>query len=462
MYSYSEFTTDIKDLKSLVDDYKGSTERVRMITAKRYYDGDNVEINNVIKSICIERDGLYRDVPNPFVSNFHIADKFTEDMVNQKVYTLLDKSPQIEDVEEKTQKVLRNTLDYCLQQMGVECSLCGVSYAFVEYGKRLNFKVFESENCIGFFNEIDMELMAMVRFWDSIVDSEGKNDKKETSEIQFIEIYEKDLYTLYKIQDDRAELIESHAYLIDVVGNSISTTEVGRNWTSGFPVVCMRNNKYFKADFDKAIKSQIDSIDIVRSDFANNLGDFQDVFWTIKGLDGVTAEEVGSFMETLKNTKKAVFPENTDVDVHQIAIPYEARKEFIEMTKKQLISNGGILDTEIILSGGLTATAINVASKKLMLRVSKFEYEVYVTALRLIEFAKEFTSDTSSNEPLIRFIKSVLSNDTETITNLTMSLGQISQETYLENHPYVEDVKRELERLADESTSKFTLNEVQQ
>ncbi|MFI3171739.1 MAG: phage portal protein [Clostridia bacterium] len=455
MRSYSEFSSDIYDIVKIIDEYKSSRIRNEMKIAKKYYQGHNVTIHNVKKMICVEVDGKYQNVVNPFVSNAKLPDKFVEDMVHQKVFTLFDRSPNIEGVNEDTKKVIKNTLDYALQQMGVECSLCGVSYAYVEHGDKLKYKVFDSENCIGFFDDVSEELMAMVRFWKS----KYYNSEKT---IKFAEVYEENTYRLYKCEDTDFELLKKKSYLVDIEQNAIMKKETEKNWKSGIPIVVMKNDKYFHADFDNSTRAQTDIIDIVSSDFANNLSDFQEAFWIIKGLDEISAADMGQFMRTIKNTNKAALPEGADIDMKTIDIPYQARIAFLNEMKQKRIENSGVINTDMVMKGSLTNIAIKLSSQKLMLRVSRFEYEAYKTALRMIEFAKEYAKDNSTEEVTITFFKSYISNDTEVIANLTMSIGQISQETYLQKHPYVDDAEEEMDKIKKEGVSKLKLPEVKE
>ncbi len=445
MLSYSEFSNDKEYLKAIVQDYGASSTVAKMKDAKKYYDGNNTTIQAVTKEICIKQDGGYEKRQNPFVSNHKIANKFVEDMVNQKVYTLLDKSPRIIGVSESTIQAVKNVLDYAIQQMGVEASLCGVSYAYVEQLGRFTIKPFESEKCIGYFDDITEDLKALVRHW---------RVEKKDDYIQYIEVFEENQYTLYiqEGESDELQIVQQGGYKAKKIGNIISSEIIQENWNSGLPIIVMKNNHKMRSDFDESIKSQIDAIDIVQSDFCNNLADFQDIFWIIKGLDNVSAQEIGQFTEAIKATYKASLPEGADIETRQIEIPHEAKIAFLDTMKKQLISNSGCIDTDMTVNGGLTATAIRMASQKLMLRVSKFEYEVYNAIMRIMEFAKEYTADTSTEEVVATFIKSYIGNDTEVINNLTMSVGQISQQTYLENHPYVEDVEEEMQRLASQTS----------
>ncbi len=372
-------------------------------------------------------------------------------MVDQKVFALLNGQTTITNVSEDTKNIMEMIGDYTGQSLAIEASICGYSFAFVEQHGRLKFKVFDTEECIPFVDPWNLELRALIRTW--------KDFNSLTYTItEYAEVYEKEQYTLYRKDGDKYSASFQMAYKQQLKKDAIEEVTEDLHWKNGLPILFLKNNKDYRSDFTRSIRSQIDSIDIVMSDFANNLSDFQDVYWIVKGLDEITAEQMGDFMNTLKNTYKAVLPEGADATPQQIQIPFEARKEFVTMVKKQLIANAGTIDNEFVLSGGLTATAINVATQKLKMRVAKFEYNVKELYLQMIRFVKEYTEDTTEELPRIVFSKEFIENSTEIINNLVLSSSMLSNETMLEQHPYVKNVQLELERLEEESSGKYTLD----
>lgn len=462
MYSIEDFRNDPVFIRSIIDKWIASDECNKMIDAKNYYNGENTTISEVRKQIYTDRK--YADqngeihisnvlIDNPYVSNYHITDGFVQDMVDQKVFTLLDKTPKLTGVSPRTEQTLTNVMDYALQELATEASICGVAYGVIGTNTSndgFDVKVLNSPNCIAFVDPMSSDLKALVRFWYSVP---ALNNQQKI----YAEVYEEDLYTLYSGVAS-LDLVEQRGYFTIVESDSLSTQKTNKTWKSGLPIVRLRNNATYSSDFTKAIKSKIDSIDIVMSDFANNLSDFQDIFWVLRGLDAVDAEDFGSFFETIKKTYQARLPEGADVTPQQVSIPYEAKLTFCQEMRKHLIANAGVIDTETMTGGSLTTTAIKASCQKLMLRVSKFEYEVYLSALTLIRFGMEFSGDTSK-DPAIKFFKSAINNDTEVIANLNASLPNISQRTYLENHPYIEDFLQEIKRLDEEASNKFTIPE---
>jgi hypothetical protein len=58
----------------------------------------------------------------------------------------------------------------------------------------------------------------------------------------------------------------------------------------------------------------------------------------------------------------------------------------------------------------------------------------------------------------ITYSKSLLINDLETTQIATSSMGVISQETIVAHHPWVEDVRVEMERIAEEQQARVDLS----
>lgn len=449
MYKISEFANTAAAVDYFVGEFEASAERFLMINAKMYYNGENTTIAQVAKEIVVkEETGRLVKKKNPFVANHKISYAYLSDMVDQKVFTLLDKMPVIDGVSEKTLASLRRA-DYSLQKLAVEASLCGYAFAFVEASPKLTYKVFDTENCIPFLNDYTDELDALIRFYVVYEQTTGET-------ISYAEVYEKDVFTLYAKTDNEYEVQKQCGFRYEILGNAINVETVEKSWENGLPVIMLINNDKYRPDFTRAIREKIDAIDIVQSDFCNNLADFQQIYTVVKGMDEVDAKELGSFMETLQNTNGVKLPEGSEIEFKEITIPYEAKVAFVDLIKKQLINDGGTVDYASLVGGSLTNVAIKASMQRLMLRVSKFEYQVYLALEKMVQFAKEVTGDTATDFE-IEFGKMYIDNDTETISNLNASQPYISQETYLRKHPYVDNPKREAELIEEENKGKFEL-----
>ena len=63
--------------------------------------------------------------------------------------------------------------------------------------------------------------------------------------------------------------------------------------------------------------------------------------------------------------------------------------------------------------------------------------------------------DFSADDVTINFDRSMIVNDTGTIANIKASVGLVSSETLLANHPFVKDIKLEQERLKKEQAKQM-------
>ena len=158
---------------------------------------------------------------------------------------------------------------------------------------------------------------------------------------------------------------------------------------SKMPIVEYMNNEQRQSDFKPNIRSKIDIIDIVESGFANNIEDFSDVYWTIRESANIPTDTYEDFVANINRTKR-VFGE--DIQPHQIEIPTQARSTFVEMIKKDLIKDSGVIDTETMTGSSLTTTAIKAATMKLRQRVSDFEWYAYQATNELIAIYQSFNN----------------------------------------------------------------------
>jgi SPP1 family phage portal protein len=442
---------DISKIKELISDWETTPMRQLGIDASLYYLGENTTISAMEKKFWSDKaDGV---VNNPYVANYKIGYSKYHDIVAQKVNTLLDEAPTITNLndDEFTKKI-----GFALKQAAIKASNHG--RAFIYLGVNDNIKVFDTENCIPFYDDQDgSKIMAFIRYWDSF--SLTKTDK-----IRFAEIYEQDGMTLMKSINENAYKVVNakQAYRIKVRKDGLETVEEPNN-PSKIPIVELDNNDEKMSDFTSNIRSKIDQIDILNSGFANNISDFSEIYWVVKNGAGMTSDEFEDFVASINKTKKVLLsgePGALDVDMKQGQIPTAARQALIAELKAELIEDSGVIDTQAMTATALTTTAIKAATMKLRQRVSDFEWPVYNACEELINLYKEYHNLDFDFD--IDFTELLINNDTEIIDNAMKIKDSISQRSYLElikRANYIQNVDDEIEQLDEDSRNKFTLEE---
>ena len=107
------------------------------------------------------------------------------------------------------------------------------------------------------------------------------------------------------------------------------------------PFFRLDNNKK-KVYSLKPVKDIIDDYDLHSSSLTNNLVDFDAPIYGVKGFLGDNLDELAL---NLKSRKVMGLPEEGEIEVHTIEIPYQARKEKLEIDEKDIYQFGMGLNT---------------------------------------------------------------------------------------------------------------------
>ena len=264
------------------------------------------------------------------------------------------------------------------------------------------------------------ELVAGIRFIQLDIDLPMK-----------VEFYEIDGITEYVINGSEIKVLKDKtSYLTKKISTAISSKIETSNY-SILPIIPLYNGLSRRSRLNPSLKSKIDLLEIILSDFGNNLEDMQDIYWLIKNYDG---QDLGTFLTELKKYKTLRVQEDGDVKSQTVEVPYQAREIAIKILKKQIFSDSMALDTEE-MSGTLTTVEINARRENLNLKVDDFENEVYEFMYKVMTIFEEVEGDQGEYE--ISFIRSGLINQNEIIDNIVKIRADIDQRTALELNPMI-------------------------
>ena len=446
---------DINNLKKIIDTWLGSITRKKIVDANKYYDGENVTVSKLKRMMWSDKHK--RMIENTFVANNKISYNKYHDIVSQKVNTLLNEIPVINNFKDD---LFVKNLGYALKQASIKASNGGSAFIYCGYDN--NLVVFDTENCIPFYDDENKDIIkAFIRFWDI----NSFLDKSKST--RYVEVYEEDGLTIYTSQNlsEYEIALDKQAYKFKIKTDIFETQQENIK-LSRIPIVELKNNDNRTNDFTTTIRSKIDMIDILNSGFANNIEDFTEIFWIIKNGAGLTSEELEDFVASINMTKKAILEGDStnslDIETKQIEIPVEARTKYTEELKTELIDESGIIDTAQLTGSSLTTTAIKASTMKLRQRVSDFEWFVYVACKSILNLYNEY-NNISNIDYDIEFTKLLIDNDTEIITNAIMVKDTISQRSYLsllKRANIINNVDDEIKEMEKEQKDKYTIEEV--
>jgi SPP1 family phage portal protein len=265
-------------------------------------------------------------------------------------------------------------------------------------------------------------------------------------------VYNKDGYIKYeKIKNKYTEIECKGHYQDRTIYQGKQVEEVNQSFTQ-VPFIPLYNNTERVNDL-KRIKSLIDIYDITSSDYANNIDDMQDAFFTLKGFSGGISD-LQTFMKQLKATKAAGVPSDGELTVNQLAIPVEAREAFLNRIDKDIFKFGMGVDTSNLSGGSITNEVIKAMFANLDLKCDQFESEFRKFMRRLINFIN--ANDNKAYTGQFSLSRTMIVNAKDVTESLTKLVGVLSAKTIIDLLPYDIDTEDELSRL-DEEKQQFPI-----
>ena len=350
-------------------------------------------------------------VPDNYSANFKLCSNFFNRFVTQENQYLLGNGCTWE--KDDTEKKLGEDFDEELQEAGEKALVCGVSFGFWNLD---HVDIFSLLEFAPLWDEEDGALKAGVRFWQLASDKPLRAT-----------LYELDGYTdyIWNRNKDGAEegevLHEKRAYKLKLKGTNADGMEIydGENYPS-FPIVPLWANKYKQSEF-VGMRENIDAYDLVKSGFANDLDDAQQIYWIVQNAGGMDDVDLAKFLERLKTVKAAVVDEDgATAESHTIDVPYLARATLLTQLRNDMYEDFMALDTKNLASGAVTATQIKAAYEDFSKKVDRYEYCV----LKFIDGILALAGIDDN----VTFTRSMIVNDNETITILLQCAEYLPQD----------------------------------
>ena len=202
----------------------------------------------------------------------------------------------------------------------------------------------------------------------------------------------------YQENEDEAIIYEGHGFI---------------------PFWRLDNNKKQTSSL-KPVKALIDDYDLHSCSLSNNLKDFDIPLYVIKGFEGDNLDELS---QNLRTKKMIGVDENGGVDVKTVDIPYQARKEKLDLDEKNIYIFGMGFNPAQVGDGNITNIVIKSRYTLLDLRAEKFEKRLKKLLKKIVEVvideinAEHGTGYQYSDVKIERFEKNTPSNDSENIAN---------------------------------------------
>lgn len=447
--------TDIRFLEKEIDKFLTSNKRKDMITGEAYYIGKHDILDR--KKTVIGADGILVEVKN--LPNNKIVDNQYCKLVDQKVNYLISKIPTLETQKaiyaDNLQNIFNSRFWRMLKNTAEDSINSGISWVHPYYDEesRLCFKNFPAYEILPFWRDRAHTLLDMVvRIYD--VDTyQGEREVKITK----VEVYSEKGVEVYSLEKGKLILetpLQTHIQITNTEGE-----QVGYNF-SKIPFIPFKyNNK--EIPLINRVKSLQDGINTVLSDFQNNMQ--QDARNTILVLQNYDGTNLGEFRQNLAQygviKVKTVDGVAGDLKTLEVKVDSGNYKELINLFKRAMIENGRGFDAkDERLAGNTNQMNIQSMYADIDLDANGLENEYQASFEDLLWFINIHFSNIGvgnfQNETVrIIFNRDMLINESESIENCIKSVGVISNETIISQHPWTLDIKAEIQKLLREQNN---------
>ena len=418
-------------------------QRKMMITGDRYYHGDQDILKR--ERMVIGEDGTLERVDN--LPNKKIVDNQYNRMVDQKVNYMFSKALTFNCEDEKYLNELKEVFgkykfQNVLKNLAKDFLNCGIGwlYVYINELNQLAFKRLKPFEVLPFWKDDEHNILDFAVRVYNVLEYEG-SQKKIVRKAEVYTAKGVERYTL------NGTLLEKE---------SNKPINYGYKWNR-IPLIA------FKANTDeipliKKVKCLQDAINELLSDFANNVS--EDVRTTVLVLKNYDGENLADFRRKL-STYGAVKVRSIDgapggVDTLKIEVNPENYRLILSILQKELIKNASGYDVDELKSGA-TPNQMTIKSiyNDIDLDSNEIETEFQASFEEVLEFFNLWKN--RSDAPVVEIIlnKDTVVIESQVIVDIKNSVGILSTETLVSQHPYVTNVEEELARIEKEKSSQL-------
>lgn len=401
MYTFQDFEKQQSDIDRrdfvwrAIHAHESSPMYKTAILADLYDRQQNKTVNDYVQTIFSLTGSKLEDFT---ASNNKIASNFFNRLNTQRVMYSLGNGVSFlqpgEEGEDATKQGLGRHFDHDIKEAAYFACIHGESYCFWNLDRVHVFKVTEF---VPLWDEHTGSLRAGIRYWRLA------KDKPMT-----VVLYEEDGYTAYKQTEDSSELVmqggkSAYKTTYSYVPADGSIEVVGEENYSSLPIIPMWTSRLRQSTLI-GMQSAIDSYDLIRSGFANDLTDCSEIYWIVRNAGGMTDADLARFRDRLKLNHVAVVDgaDGAGAEPYTQDIPYAARSEYLKMIREGLYEDFGALDVHTVAAGA-TNDHIDAAYQPMDENADDFEYWVgeciqQILALQGIEDYPIFRRNRVSNQ----------------------------------------------------------------
>ncbi len=462
--------SDKEFLEREIENWKASPQRILQIKGHLYYENEHDILRR--KRTVIGEDGKLETVEN--LPNNRVIDNQYAKMVNQKANYLLGQPFVIESDNDRYAELLKKIFNKrfmkTLKNAGKAMLNGGIAWLYPYYTEsgEFSFRLFPGYEILPFWKDSEHTIL---EFAVRLYLVEGYEETTPVM-IEKVEVY--DLDGIHRYVLDGSKLVEdvtpqnelSNGFYITAVDGAGNVT--GLNWRR-VPLIALKYNES-ETPLLKKVKSLQDGINVMLSDFENNMQeDARNTILVLKNYDGQNLGEFRKNLATYGAVKVRYDGETKGgVETLEITVNAENYKAILELFKKALIENAMGYDAkDDRLAGNPNQMNIQSMYSDIDLDANDMETELQAAFEEILWFINAHLYNTGQGdfegeEVTVTFNRDILINETEVIENIGKSVGILSDETLIANHPWVDDPAKELERLKKQKQEEQQLDPYRQ
>lgn len=423
MLTYQDFLAEPKRadfIRRLISEHDAS-DMVKTARIADLYDRQrNVTINEYIQKVYTASGIAVQDY---VASNNKIASNFFRRLNTQRnTYLLGNGVTFTEDDGGRIKARMGEKFDTNIKRAGYLSLVHAVSFVFWNFDRTHVFPVTEFAPL---WDETDGVLRAGVRYWRL------ENDKPMTAVL-----YEEDGYTRYRTDGAGTELIEvepKRAYKRTMAKAPADSQAVivGEENYGSLPIVPLWGSSLHQSTLI-GMRQSIDSYDLVRSGFANDLADCAQIYWLLENYGGMTDADLAQFRDRLKLQHIAVADtsEGGSVKGYTQELPYQARQTYLDNIRAGIYEDFGALDVHVVAAGA-TNDHIEAAYQPMDEQADDYEYQLIECIQQLLKLAGQ----PETVQPV--FKRNRIANQREMVDMLMLSAEYLDEETIISKLPFV-------------------------
>ena len=453
--------TDNQFIVAEINRFRRSKRYLDMVAGENYYKGKQDILFK--QRTAIGENGKLTILDN--LPNNKIVDNQYKKMVDQKVQYIVGQ-PFL--IQSENQQFVDSVKPYLqtkkffkfMKALVKDAVNCGIAWVYSHYdnnGEYVHTR-FKPHEIIPMWADAEHTILDCAIRTYEVVAYEGIEEKIVTK----VEVFNPDGIYYFELKDEN--LIPEDPFFepyITVFGDD--GTEQGYEWER-IPLTAFRCNEE-EVPLITRCKSMQDGLNKIESQWQDQME--EDPRNTIMVLVNYDGQNLGEFRRNLAQygavKVRSMDGNHGDVRTLQIQVNAENYKAIIEQFKKAIVENCMGYDAKDDRIGS-NANEMNLKSmySDIELEANAIETELQASFEELIWFltchlANTHVGDFENEEYEIIFNRDIMISEADVINNIKNSIGILSDETLIAQHPWVDDPNAELERLKKQKEESMDL-----